>query len=56
MSDQAKKQSGPIDALSRWEKKANKKRTHVVRRQFDQSYLDPTGFKSALVTGEGNEE
>lgn len=56
MHDQAKKKAGPADSLSRREKQANKRRTNVVRRQFDQSYLNPAGFKSALVTGEGNYE
>ena len=48
----AKKIAGPVDSLSNAEKQVNKRRTHKVRRQFDQSYLDPDSTKSALVTGD----
>jgi len=49
--DKAKKKVGPAESLSHAETQANKRRTHVARRQFDQSYLDPYSAKSALVTG-----
>ena len=50
--DQAKKKAGPPDSLSQRQVRANKRRTHKVRRQFDESYLDPDSTKSALVRGE----
>ncbi len=50
--DTAQKKAGPHDSLSRGEQASNKQRTHVVRRQFDQSYLDPDSIKSALVSGQ----
>ena len=52
--DQAKKKAGPAHSLSRTETQANKRRTHKVRRQFDESYLDPNGPKSDLVRGDGS--
>lgn len=51
--DNAQKKAGPANSLSRTETQANKRRTHKVRRQFDQSYLDHDSTKSALVTGAG---
>lgn len=53
MSDEAQKQAGPASSLSRLETAWNKKLTHVKRRQFNQSYLNPNSIKSALVAGDG---
>ncbi len=50
--DQAKKKAGPPDSLSQRQVRINKRRTHKVRRQLDESYLDPDSTKSALVRGE----
>ncbi len=53
--DAAQKKAGNPHSLSKRETQVNKRRTNVVRRQFDQSYLSKEGTKSALVTGDGLE-
>lgn len=46
--EDAKKKTGPVDSLSRSEKKANKRRTNVVRRNQRVEHPDDLGQESHM--------
>ncbi len=56
MTDPERRKAGYIQTMLRLEKKVDPRRLHKGRRPINESYLNPTGPKSALVTGEDNDE
>lgn len=56
MTDLKRRKAGYIQTMLLSEKQVRNYLIHKRRRQIDESYLNPEGPKSALVTGEGNDE